>query len=311
MNILITGGAGFIGSNIADALISDGHRVVVVDNLSTGKKANIPADAEFHELDIASPVIDKVLEQGKFDVVFHLAAQMDVRKSVENPANDAAINIIGGIKLLQASMKHKVKKFIFSSTGGAIYGEQEEYPAPETHAANPLSPYGISKLAFEKYLFFYNFQHGLQYVSLRYANVYGPRQNSEGEAGVVAIFCMRLLKEQKAVIYGDGCQTRDFVYVDDVVKANLLALNFKSSMTFNVGTGVETDINTIFEHIRNAAGSKQPRINLDPKPGEQRRSSISSAKIKKYLGWSPSVALDQGIARTVTFFKSEIEKGNL
>jgi UDP-glucose 4-epimerase len=310
MNILVTGGAGFIGSNLADALLARGHKVVVLDNLSTGKKSNVPEAAEFLEQDIASPVIDKIFERGHFDTVFHMAAQMDVRKSVANPANDAEINIIGGINLLQASIKHKVKKFIFSSTGGAIYGEQEEYPAPETHAANPLSPYGISKLAFEKYLFFYNFQHGLHYVSLRYANVYGPRQNSEGEAGVVAIFCKRLLRGQKAAIYGDGCQTRDFVFVEDVVRANLLALDFKSSMTFNVGTGVETDINTIFEKIKKAAGSTQPRINLEPKPGEQRRSCITHSKIKKYLGWTPEVTLDTGIEKTVSFFREQIAKGD-
>ncbi len=310
MNILVTGGAGFIGSNLVDALLAGGHRVTILDNLSTGKKSNIPDKAEFLEQDIASPVVDKIFERGRFESVFHLAAQMDVRKSVANPANDAEINIIGGINLLQASIKHGVKKFIFSSTGGAIYGEQEEYPAPETHAANPLSPYGISKLAFEKYLFFYNFQHGLHYVSLRYANVYGPRQNSEGEAGVVAIFCKRLLQGQKAVIYGDGCQTRDFVFVDDVVRANLLALDFRSSMTFNVGTGVETNINIIFEKIRKAADSAQPRINLEPKPGEQRRSCISSVKIKKYLGWTPEITIDIGIEKTVAFFKGQIAKGD-
>jgi UDP-glucose 4-epimerase len=310
MNILVTGGAGFIGSNLADALLSEGHRVSILDNLSTGKRSNIPGESEFLELDIASPVVDKVFERGKFDTVFHLAAQMDVRKSVENPANDAEINIIGGINLLQASVKHGVKKFIFSSTGGAIYGEQEEYPAPETHAANPLSPYGISKLAFEKYLYFYNYQHGLHYVGLRYANVYGPRQNSEGEAGVVAIFCKRLLKGEKAVIYGDGCQTRDFVFVDDVVRANLMAMDFASSMTFNVGTGVETDINTIFDKIKTAAGSSQARISLEPKPGEQRRSCITYGKIKKYLGWSPEVTLDKGIEKTVAFFRNQIAQGD-
>lgn len=304
MNVLVTGGAGFIGSNLADALIAGGHKVSIVDNLSTGKIGNLPKAAEFFELDISSPVVDKVIERGKFEIVFHLAAQMDVRKSVENPANDAEINIIGGINLLQASVKHKVRKIVFSSTGGAIYGEQEEFPAAETHAANPISPYGISKLAFEKYLYFYNLQHKLSYVSLRYANVYGPRQNSEGEAGVVAIFATRLLKGQKAVIYGDGLQTRDFVYVDDVVRANLLAMNFQSSMAFNVGTGVETNINDLFEKIRACAGSSQPRVNLEPKPGEQRRSSISNQKIRKFLSWEPRVGVDEGIGMTVAYFRS-------
>ncbi len=304
MNVLVTGGAGFIGSNLADALIDDGHNVTIIDNLLTGKRSNLPSKAKFYELDIASAEIDKIFEKGKFQIMFHLAAQMDVRKSVADPAFDAEINILGGINLLQAAVKYKVGKVIFSSTGGAIYGEQEEFPASENHAANPVSPYGVTKLAFEKYLFFYNFQHGLSYVSLRYANVYGPRQNSEGEAGVVAIFCKKLLSGEKAIINGDGLQTRDFVYVDDVVQANLLAMNFGSSMAFNVGTGIETDINTIFEKIKGCAGSSQERINLAPKPGEQRRSCISYEKIRRYMGWSPSVNLDQGIERTVAYFKA-------
>jgi UDP-glucose 4-epimerase len=304
MNVLVTGGAGFIGSNLADALIDKGHNVTIIDNLLTGKRCNLPSKAEFFELDIADPEINSVFEKGKFQIIYHLAAQMDVRKSVADPAFDAEINILGGINLLQAAVKHKVGKVIFSSTGGAIYGEQEEYPASENHAANPVSPYGITKLAFEKYLFFYNFQHGLSYVSLRYANVYGPRQNSEGEAGVVAIFCRKLLSGEKAVVNGDGLQTRDFVYVDDVVRANLLAMNFESSMAFNVGTGIETDVNALFEKIKKCANSRQERINLAPKPGEQRRSCISHDKIRRYMGWEPAVNLDQGIERTVAFFRS-------
>ncbi len=308
MKILVTGGAGFIGSNLADALLGDNHSVAIIDNLSTGKMENIPAKAEFHQIDIASPVVNKIFERGKFDVVFHLAAQMDVRKSVENPINDAEINILGGINLLQASIKHKVKKIVFSSTGGAIYGEQNYFPADEKHDANPVSPYGISKLAFEKYLYFYNIQHGLGYVALRYANVYGPRQNSEGEAGVVAIFCKRLLNGDKAVVYGDGLQTRDFVFVEDVVRANMLAMNHKDSDSFNVGTGIETDINTIFDKIKDASGSTQKRINAEGKPGEQRRSCITHDKIKKILGWSPQISLDMGIPKTVAFFKGQSKK---
>ena len=308
MKIAVTGGAGFIGSNIADALIDNGHQVTIIDNLITGKRENIPAKAEFQEIDISSPVIDKIFERGQFDVMYHLAAQMDVRKSVENPAFDAEINILGGINLLQACIKHKVKKVIFSSTGGAIYGEQESFPADELHAANPVSPYGISKLAFEKYLFFYNAQWGLNYVSLRYANVYGPRQNSEGEAGVVAIFCKKLLKGEKAVIYGDGCQTRDFVFVEDVVNANLLALKFESSMAFNIGTGIETNINDLYELIRKQASSNQPRVNLEGRPGEQRRSCISYGKIKRYLGWEPKTKIDKGIEKTVAFFKAQVDR---
>ena len=306
MKILVTGGAGFIGSNLASALVEADHNVVIIDDLSTGKPANIPPKARFHEMNISSPVVDKIFEREKFDVVFHLAAQMDVRRSVENPGNDAEINILGGINLLQSSVRHGIKKFIFSSTGGAIYGEQDYFPADEKHPLNPLSPYGISKLAFEKYLYFYNIQHGLPYVALRYANVYGPRQNSEGEAGVVAIFCERLLKRKKAVVYGDGLQTRDFVYVADVVKANLLALQYDGSDLFNVGTGIEIDINTIFEKIKAATGSDQERVNEEAMPGEQRRSCIAYEKIAGKLGWSPGVGLDDGIEKTVAFFRSKL-----
>lgn len=306
MKILVTGGAGFIGSNLASALIEANHDMVIIDDLSMGKSENLPPGARFHEMDISSPVVDKIFEKEKFDVVFHLAAQMDVRRSVENPVNDAGINILGGINLLQSSAKHSVKKFIFASTGGAIYGEQDYFPADEKHPLNPVSPYGISKLAFEKYLYFYNIQYGLSYAALRYANVYGPRQNSEGEAGVVAIFCERLLQGKKAVVYGDGLQTRDFVYVGDVVKANLLALEYDGCDVFNVGTGTETDINTIFEKIKAATGSVQERINEKAKPGEQRRSSIAYEKIAGQLGWAPVVGLDEGIEKTVAYFRSKL-----
>ncbi len=307
MKILVTGGAGFIGSNLASALVDADHNVVIIDDLSTGKPENVPPKAGFHEMDISSPVVDKIFEREKFDVVFHLAAQMDVRRSVENPGNDAEINILGGINLLQSSVRHEIKKFIFSSTGGAIYGEQDYFPADEKHPLNPVSPYGISKLAFEKYLYFYNIQHGLPYVALRYANVYGPRQNSHGEAGVVAIFCERLLRGNKAVVYGDGLQTRDFVYVADVVKANLLALDYDRSDLFNVGAGTEIDINTIFEKIKAATGSDQERINEAAMPGEQRRSCIAYEKIDGQMGWSPGVGLDDGIEKTVAFFRSKLK----
>jgi UDP-glucose 4-epimerase len=257
-------------------------------------------------MDIGSPVVDKIFERGKYDVVFHLAAQMDVRKSVADPRFDAETNILGGINLLQAAVRHRADKFVFASTGGAIYGEQEYFPADEKHRLNPVSPYGISKLAFEKYLYFYNVEHGLKYIALRYANVYGPRQNSEGEAGVVAIFCERLLKGEKAVVYGDGLQTRDFVYVGDVVKANMLALEYQKSDIFNVGTGLETDINTIFDMVRSSTGSTEDRINEPARPGEQRRSCIDYNKISKHLGWKPQVDLEDGIEKTVEYFKSKL-----
>ena len=306
MRALVTGGAGFIGSNLASAILKADHDVDIIDNLSTGKLENVPAGAKFHELDIAEPVVDKIFERGKYDVVFHLAAQMDVRKSVADPKFDAENNILGGINLLQSSVRHRVGKFIFASTGGAIYGEQDYSPADEKHPLNPVSPYGISKLAMEKYLYFYFLEHDLQYASLRYANVYGPRQNSEGEAGVVAIFCQRMLKGAKAVVYGDGLQTRDFVYVGDVVRANMLALEYDRTDVFNVGTGQETDINTIFDMIKSATGSTQDRINEAARPGEQRRSCIDYNKISKQLGWKPQVDLESGIRKTVEYFKSKI-----
>jgi UDP-glucose 4-epimerase len=307
VKLLVTGGAGFIGSNVADALIDDGHKVTIIDDLSTGRNENIPEKAEFHKLDILSPVVDKIFERGGFDMVFHLAAQMEVRKSVENPIFDAEVNILGGINLLQACVKNGVKKFIFSSTGGAIYGEQDYFPADEKHPANPISPYGISKLALEKYLYYYLSEYELPYVSLRYANVYGPRQNEKGEAGVVAIFCSRLLNNQEAVVNGDGLQTRDFVYIDDVVKSNLLGMRYDKSGIFNVGTGLEIDINTIYDKIKAATKSGQKRVNGPAKPGEQRRSCISYELIKKEIGWSPSVTIDDGIKRTSHYFGSRLK----
>jgi UDP-glucose 4-epimerase len=301
--VLVTGGAGFIGSQIADALIDKGLNVEVIDNLFTGRRENIPPKAIFHEMDIRSKEIDGIFGKAKYDTVFHLAAQMDVRKSVADPAFDADANILGGINLLQACKNHDVKKVIFASTGGAIYGEQVSFPAKEDHPQNPASPYGISKLAFEKYLRFYKAEYGLDYISLRYANVYGPRQRGDGEAGVVAIFFEYLLSGNKAVIFGDGCQTRDFTYVGDVVHANMLAMSYDKCGTFNVGTGIETDINTLFDAIKAIAGSKQERIYEPAKPGEQRRSVIDYGSIKMAMGWQPRVDLTDGLKKTAEFFK--------
>ena len=302
-NVLVTGGAGFIGSQVADALIVKGFHVEIVDNLFTGRIENVPFQTVFHEIDIRNNSLEDVFKKANFETVFHLAAQMDVRKSVADPAFDAEANILGGINLLQNCRKYGVKKVIFSSTGGAIYGEQETFPATEEHPQNPVSPYGISKLAFEKYLQFYKMEFGLNFISLRYANVYGPRQRGDGEAGVVAIFCERLLSNTKAVIFGDGGQTRDFTYVGDVVKANMLAIDYGKCGFFNVGTGIETDINTLFESIKKAAGSKQQRIHEPALPGEQRRSVIDNTAIKKAMGWEPKINLETGLKHTVDYFK--------
>jgi UDP-glucose 4-epimerase len=305
MKALVTGGAGFIGSQVADALIEKGISVEIIDNLSTGRKENLPAKAVFHYLDICSKDIHELFAKAKYDVVFHLAAQMDIGKSAADPAFDAQSNIIGGINLLQASKENRVGKFVFSSSC-AIYGEQIEFPATERHPQNPVSPYGISKLAFEKYLDVYHKEYGFNYVALRYANVCGPRQRGDGEGGVVAIFFNRLLAGQKAVIYSDGLQTRDFIYVGDVVRANLAAMDYQGVGIFNVSTGIETTINELFDNIAESIGSKQKKIYQDGRACDQRRSVLDNSAIKKAMGWQPQFTLRQGLTKTAEYFKKFI-----
>lgn len=302
MKILITGGAGFIGSHIQDAYIKKGLKVIVVDNLSTGDKKNLNPKAKFYKADITSPQIRSIIKKEKPDIVNHCAAQIDVRKSVADPVWDAKVNILGIINLLEAALEAKVKKFIFASSGGAIYGDTNVIPTPETHLAKPASPYGIGKLASEKYLHYYNLQYGLEYVSLRYANIYGPRQNSKGEAGVVAIFTDKVLAGKQPIINGNGKQTRDYVYVDDVAKANLLALKAKTGI-YNISTGIETDVNHIFDKIIKSAGAKI-KIKFGPaKPGEQKRSCLDWGLARKTMGWTPKVNVNEGIERTVEWFR--------
>ncbi len=305
MNILVTGGAGFIGSHVADALVHKGHRVIIVDNLSSGNKAYINPEAEFYQLDIREKRIEEIFKEKQIDVVNHQAAQMDVRRSVDDPKFDASINVIGSLNLLQLCVKYSVPKFLFGSTGGAIYGEQEYFPADELHPARPLSPYGVSKLATENYLFYYKEVHGLPYVALRYSNVYGPRQNPYGEAGVVSIFTNKMLNGEQPIINGDGTQTRDYVCVEDVVRANLLALEYKDSAIFNVGTGIETDVKTIFKKLKEITHSTSEEKHGPPKLGEQKRSVLNCSKIKKGLGWEPTVCLDDGLKRAVEFFSTQ------
>ncbi|MDO8550833.1 MAG: NAD-dependent epimerase/dehydratase family protein [Ignavibacteria bacterium] len=306
MKILVTGGAGFIASHIADAFINEGHSVTVVDNLSMGFEKNVNSKTKFVKADICDKSLIELFEKEKFDVVNHHAAQMDVRKSVADPTYDANTNIIGTINLLQHSIKTGVKKFMFASTGGAVYGEQNYFPADENHPMSPCSPYGISKLAVEKYLFFYKFQYDFNYTILRYANIYGPRQNSKGEAGVVAIFTTKLLTNEQPVINGTGKQTRDYVYVGDVVKANLLALNDDVCDIYNVGTGKETDVNELFHKLNNIIGSNKEEKHGPPAPGEQMRSVITSEKLFKKFNWKPSTTLDEGLKPTVEFFKKNM-----
>lgn len=303
MKILVTGGAGFIASQIADKYIEEGHDVYILDNLSTGFEKNVNPEARFINNDITSPSIISLFEKEKFDVVNHHAAQIDVRKSVADPIFDANTNILGTINLLQACVKTGVSKFIFASTGGAVYGEQEYFPADEKHPTNPVSPYGITKLAIEKYLYFYKNEYGLNYTILRYANVYGPRQNPFGEAGVVAIFTRKLLKNENPVINGDGKQTRDYVFVADVVKANLITLNDVNSEIYNVGTGVETSVIQLFDKLNKIAGGKA-KEKFGPAPkGEQARSVITSEKLFKTFNWKPSVKIEDGLQRTFESFK--------
>ncbi len=303
MKILVTGGAGFIASHITDAFIQNGHEVIVLDNLLTGFERNINPKAKFIKADICDLELDKLFEIEKFDVVNHHAAQMDVRRSVADPAFDANTNILGTINLLQNCVKTGVKKFMFASTGGAVYGEQNYFPADEKHPASPLSPYGISKLTVEKYLYFYHVQYNLNYSILRYANIYGPRQNSAGEAGVVAIFTNKLLKKEQPIINGTGMQTRDYVYVGDVVKANLLAFDDESNDVYNVGTAKETNVNEIFNLLNNIVGNGQNEKHGPAAPGEQMRSVITSEKLFKKFGWKPSTKLEEGLQKTVEFFK--------
>jgi UDP-glucose 4-epimerase len=304
VNILITGGAGFIGSHVADASITAGHKVTIIDDLSTGNLENVNPKAKFVRLDIREDGVKDIFAGNKIDAVIHHAAQMDVRRSVDDPRHDASVNVIGSLNLLENCIRYKIKKFIFASTGGAIYGEQEYFPADELHPVNPLSPYGIAKLAVEKYLYYYHAVHGLQYVTLRYANIYGPRQNPHGEAGVVAIFASKMLAGKGPVINGDGRQTRDYTYVGDVVKANMLALSYGQSGTFNVGTECETDVNEVFRIIRDLSGASCEEKHGPAKKGEQLRSVLNIASIRKVLGWEPSVNLSEGLEKTVEFFKS-------
>ncbi len=304
MNILITGGAGFIGSHVADRFIAEGHNVTVIDNLVSGFETNVPSKAKFVKGDITDKeLINKLFDEGQFNVVNHHAAQMDVRRSIADPTFDAQVNILGTINLLNASVLTGVKKVMFASTGGAIYGEQDYFPADENHPTRPLSPYGISKLACEKYLYFYQQQYGLKTGITRYANVYGPRQNPHGEAGVVAIFSKRLLAGDNLTINGDGLQTRDYVFVKDVVAANLAALNHDDSILFNVGTGIETDVVTLFNHLKTAAGSNYEPQHGPAAAGEQRRSVITPKYGKEVLGWEPTVNIADGLEQTYDWFK--------
>ena len=306
MKVLVTGGAGFIGSHLVDRLIQEGHEVVVVDNLSTGKRRNLNRAARFFKLDIQSWRLERVFRNERPNVVMHLAAQMDVRKSVEDPVFDAQVNVLGTLNVLQQAVRHGVRKVVFSSSGGAIYGEQEIYPAPESHVTRPLSPYGISKLCGEQYLSYYQRVSGLQVVNLRYANVYGPRQDPDGEAGVVAIFIQKLLNNEQAIVNGNGRQTRDFIYVEDVVEANLAVMGQETQGTYNVGTGEETSINDVLRILVGHTNSTCKELHGPAKHGEQVRSVIDASKIRQELSWEPRTELSEGLKRTIDYFRERM-----
>lgn len=301
MNILVTGGAGFIGSHLTDAYLNAGHKVTVLDNLSTGFEKNINPKAEFVLMDITSKDIERFLKSEKFDVISHHAAQMNVRVSVDNPIFDATTNILGSINIFQAAKESGVKKVIFASSGGTIYGEQDYFPADELHPTRPCSPYGISKLSVEKYLFYYKEVCGLDFVSFRYGNVYGRRQNPHGEAGVVAIFLNKMLSGEQPVINGDGLITRDYIYIDDLVEANLAALNDDVSGIYNITTGIETNVNTIFNMLKELTGASCEEYHGPAKAGEQRRSVCSYHNMQDKHNWTPKTSFAEGLKKTVEF----------
>lgn len=298
-HVVVTGGAGFIGSHIADAYIARGYRVTIVDNLSTGDRRNVNPKAEFHEADLASFDIRPLQP----DVVSHQAAQVDLRKSVDDPARDAEINVIASVRLLQQCVEAGVKRFILASTGGAIYGEPiSKDPQTEEHPTNPLSPYGCAKLAVEQYMNYFRVVQGLSAVALRYANVYGPRQSAHGEAGVVAIFAKKLLAGQQVTINGSGEQTRDFVYVGDVVAANMAVTEMSEPGPFNVGTGIETNINDLYAAMAKLIPNAPPAVHAPAKVGEQMR-SVLKAKLRK-----AEVGLADGLGRTIDWFAQRTEQ---
>jgi len=305
MRILVTGGAGFIGSHVVDAYVAAGHEVIVVDDLSTGRRENLNPRARFHQLDITDPAVVDLVRDARPAVLNHHAAQMDVRRSVTDPLFDARVNILGTVNLLEGARRANVRRVLFVSSGGAVYGEQEAFPAPESHPTNPVSPYGVSKRAGELYAFFYQAEYQLPFVALRYANVYGPRQDPHGEAGVVAIFSGRMLRAEPVTVNGDGKQTRDYVYVGDVARASLLALESTATGPFNIGTGVETDVNALARLLLEATGGRSQVRHGPAKPGEQRRSVVDCRRAAEVLGWRPQVPLAEGLGRTVEWFRAQ------
>lgn len=307
---LVTGGAGFIGSHVADLFIANDWNVTIVDDFSSGKRENLPARAQLHEVGVNSPEFSRLVGSGKFDVVAHLAAQIDVRKSVADPIADAQSNILGTLNLMEALRKSgAATRVVFTSTGGAVYGDFNTPPNYETYPKDPESPYAIAKLSVEYYLAYYSRVHGREYVALRFGNVYGPRQDPHGEAGVVAIFCGRILDNRPLTVFGDGMQTRDYVYVGDVARAVWLAATGPlpekgrvDARGFNIGTGKGTNVLEIVSLLQETAGTTVPVEYAPRRPGEQQESFVNVDKAAELLGWAPQVTLAEGLAKTYDWF---------
>ncbi len=308
MNILVTGGAGFIGSNICDAYLANDHNVIVIDNLSNSSGEFVNNRCKFYKNDIYSDNLEHIFKENKIDVINHQAAQIDLRDSIVDPVKDLRINVEGSLNLLLLAVKYKVKKFIFASSGGAAYGEQVQFPAYEDHIIQPLSPYGISKTSIEKYLFFYKNYYNINFVILRYANIYGERQGNSGEGGVVSVFMKNTLSNKISYINGDGTNTRDYVYVKDVADANVKALDCNVSDVFNISTGSETSANLLVELIKKVTGTDLKFLHREAIKDEQLRSCLDNSKAKSILGWKPQYKLEDGLKNTYDWFKSFNER---
>lgn len=306
MKVMVTGGAGFIGSHVVDALVAAGHDVCVVDDLSTGRAANVNSAARFYQVDIRSADLAEVFAAERPQAVSHQAARANVRESMDKPLLYADVNVLGSLNVLECCRKHGVRKVIYASTGGASYGEPQQLPAPEDHPVNPLDPYGASKHHVEHYLYLYRYNYGLEYTILRYPNVFGPRQDPHGEAGVVAIFTGQMLTGGQPVINGTGEQERDFVYVSDVARANLIATERGDGGTYNIGSGAGTSVNQIYDRLAALTGYTAPPVHGPGKQGEVFKIYLDATRARQELGWAPQVPLDDGLARTVAFFKESL-----
>ena len=303
MRILITGGAGFIGSNLADAFIDAGHDVAIVDDLSSGSADNVRHGARWYRVDVRTPELDAVFAEERPEVVCHHAAQVSVRRSVEAPQVDAEVNVLGSLNVIEGALAAGTRKVVFAGSGGTLYGVPESTPTREGHPQRPLSPYGVSKKAVGDYLHYYREIHGLEYTTLALANVYGPRQDPHGESGVVAIFANKLLAGDRPTIFGDGEQTRDYIYVDDVCDAFVRAADKAGGLVVNIGTGIETSVQHLFDAMARSTGFGEPARYASPRAGELRRSALDPGRAAIHLGWQPWTALDQGLQRTIEWFR--------